>query len=178
MTAGYAVGSGRPTIAGRPAYGVGSGNGPTSPCKRFACIAGHKAGAEVDVRLTGDTRVHGTVGVHTHYICCVQVKVCVRGVRTTQQYFRRGIYTTLWITRLNPVSTNYLSVVPRSILIGLLKSALWSEMSLNSRQPSGADRYCGSTGRIWHDGFRRTFEGLKLVESVPVLAGFRILDEQ
>lgn len=85
LTDGETVGSGRPAIAEGPACGVESANGPTSPCKAFARIAGCKAGAEDEGRLAGDARVHGTVGVHTSYICFGCVKGCVRRARTGRE---------------------------------------------------------------------------------------------
>ncbi|CDK39011.1 hypothetical protein BN903_305 [Halorubrum sp. AJ67] len=78
-----------------PARGAHAAGGPTSPCKAFARIAGCKADAEVGVRLAGDARIHGTVGVHTGYTCFGRVKGCVRRVRTTRRIYGENPSSTM-----------------------------------------------------------------------------------
>ena len=86
MTDGWVAAGGRPTTAGGPADGVGTEDGPTGPCKPFARIAGCKAGADVEGRLTGGARFHGTVGVHAVYTGCGWIKLCVSRVPTTREF--------------------------------------------------------------------------------------------
>jgi len=65
------------------ATGVGADEGPTSPRCKHARIAGCKVSAELERRLTGDTGVFRTVGVHTFTNCSDDVKYCVSFTRTT-----------------------------------------------------------------------------------------------
>lgn len=92
VTVGHTAGSGRPPMTD-PVIGVGADRGPTSPCKGGVRIAGCKGRAEFDRRLTGDTHVHGTVGVHTRITGCAWVKRCVRGGRTTRPFRNLYLYT-------------------------------------------------------------------------------------
>jgi len=65
------------------ATGVGADEGPTSPRCKHARIAGCKVSAELERRLTGNTGVFRTVGVHAFTNCSSDVKHCVSFIRTT-----------------------------------------------------------------------------------------------
>ena len=69
-------------MAAAAATDVGADEGPTSPRCSHARIAGCKASAELERRLTGDTGVFRTVGVHICTTCFGGVKYCVSRART------------------------------------------------------------------------------------------------